>query len=170
MTANTRNPNGFGFVDVVGKGWEGHLNLFWKEQVLALVPPPIATEIRATLNAYRLEQLAPASGNEADLRPTLAYGVRGNRYLVKTTRGEIHNPPYDDQQIIELVDRAAPAPKADCSLLVSLVSRLSNELKTISSLGEPCSEKTGALIQEAESTLEAFKGAPARVETNAATH
>ncbi|HBO5516256.1 TPA: hypothetical protein L4559_005185 [Pseudomonas aeruginosa] len=160
LTANTRNPNGFGFVDVVGKGWEGHLNLFWKDQVLALVPPPIATEIRSTLTAFKLEQLGTENGDGGDLRPTLAYGVRGNRYLVKTTRGEIHNPPYDDQQIIELVDRAAPAPKADCSLLVSLVGRLTNELKAISSLGEPCSEKAGALIQEAESTLAAFRGAP----------
>lgn len=35
LTANTRNPNGFGFVDVVGKGWEGQLNYsgkikFWR--------------------------------------------------------------------------------------------------------------------------------------------
>ncbi|MEA8592284.1 hypothetical protein PZT57_26920 [Pseudomonas aeruginosa] len=159
MTANTRNPNGFGFVDIVGKGWEGHLNLFWKDQVLAMVPPPTATEIRATLKAYRLEQLEPASGNEADLRPTLAYGVRGNRYLVKTTRGEIHNPPYDDQQIIELVDRVAPVPANDCTVLVSLLSRLTNELKAINSLGEQYSEKVGELIREADATLEALSGA-----------
>lgn len=45
----TKNSEGFGFVDVVGKEWVGHINLFWKDFPLALVPPPIATEIRAAL-------------------------------------------------------------------------------------------------------------------------
>ncbi|NVL49865.1 hypothetical protein F2S72_08945 [Pseudomonas syringae pv. actinidiae] len=44
-----RNPDGFGFVDVCGEAWKGHINLFWKDFPLALVPPPLATEIRAAL-------------------------------------------------------------------------------------------------------------------------
>lgn len=44
-----KNPYGFGFVDVCGEAWKGHINLFWKDFPLALVPPPIATEIRAAL-------------------------------------------------------------------------------------------------------------------------
>ncbi|EPP9373532.1 hypothetical protein PZF67_005237 [Pseudomonas aeruginosa] len=49
-------------------------------------------------------------------------------------------------------------------------THITNELKGINTLGEQCSKKAVALIQEAESTLAAFQGAPARVETNAATH
>jgi len=46
---NGKNPDGFGFVDVRGEAWKGHINLFWKDFPLALVPPPIATEIRTAL-------------------------------------------------------------------------------------------------------------------------
>ncbi len=46
---NGINPEGFGFVDVHGDEWKGHINLFWKDFPLALVPPPIATEIRTAL-------------------------------------------------------------------------------------------------------------------------
>jgi len=43
------NPDGFGFVDVRGDEWKGYINFFWKDQCLALLPPPIATEIRAAI-------------------------------------------------------------------------------------------------------------------------
>ena len=46
---NGKNPDGFGFVDIRGEAWKGHINLFWKDFPLALVPPPIATEIRTAL-------------------------------------------------------------------------------------------------------------------------
>lgn len=44
-----KNAEGFGFVDVCGEAWKGHINLFWKDYPLALVPPPIAIEIRSAL-------------------------------------------------------------------------------------------------------------------------
>ncbi|HDS1721728.1 hypothetical protein NPS53_09460 [Pseudomonas putida] len=47
------NPDGFGFVDVCGEEWKGYINFFWKSQCLALLPPPIATEIRAAIISAR---------------------------------------------------------------------------------------------------------------------
>lgn len=44
-----RNPDGFGFVDVCGDEWKGYINFFWKDYCLALLPPPLATEIRAAI-------------------------------------------------------------------------------------------------------------------------
>lgn len=183
QTYNGPNPDGFGFVDVVGDEFKGFINLFWKDQVLALLPPPIATEIRAAiaigaapsataiastgfrwrhksaaqdaewnyvyhrapdsfelreceiqpivaLNDATLAQQPQEATSTFDHRQTVAYGVKGNRFMVKATRGEIHHP-YTDKQIIELVDRAAPAPAADCAKLLSLLSRVTNELKQL---------------------------------------
>ena len=61
-------PSGFNSVSVLGDDWKGFINLFWNDHVLALVPPPIATEIRAALDAgssepagfrFRLKSSAP---------------------------------------------------------------------------------------------------------------
>jgi len=43
--------SGFRFVDVVGDDWKGYINLFWGDQPLALVAPPMATAIRSEIVA-----------------------------------------------------------------------------------------------------------------------
>ena len=61
-------PSGFNSVSVIGDDWKGFINLCWNDHVLALVPPPIATEIREALDAgsnepagfrFRLKSSAP---------------------------------------------------------------------------------------------------------------
>lgn len=64
---NEKNPDGFGFTDVCGDAWKGYINLFWKDYPLALVPPPLATEIRAALI------LARQLGNEASAATLAAH-------------------------------------------------------------------------------------------------
>lgn len=61
------NPDGFGFVDVCGDDWVGHINLFWKDFPLSLVPPPIATEIRAAII------LARQNGDRAGVQAVAGY-------------------------------------------------------------------------------------------------
>jgi len=42
---------GFTYVDVVVVGYDGWINLFFEGEVLALVRPPISTQIKALLSA-----------------------------------------------------------------------------------------------------------------------
>lgn len=77
-----RNSDGFGFTDVRGQEWEGHINLFWKDYPLALVPPPLATEIRAALILAR--EVGDRTGAKAvdahlDRLPSPAPAVRPPR-------------------------------------------------------------------------------------------
>ncbi|PWD01969.1 MULTISPECIES: hypothetical protein [Pseudomonas] len=65
------NPDGFGFFDLLGDEWQGYINLFWKDFVLACVPPPLATEIRNALI------LARQNGDR-----TGALGVAGHMELL----------------------------------------------------------------------------------------
>ncbi|MDU4250512.1 hypothetical protein [Pseudomonas sp.] len=75
------------------------------------IPWEKAVEITAVATSMsseereRLLAMADTTTDQVpDSRPTLAYSVRGNRYLVTATRGEI-GEPYTDAQIIELVER-----------------------------------------------------------------
>lgn len=86
------NPDGFGFYDVLGDEWKGHINLFWKDFVLARLPPPLSTEIRAALilarqNGDRTGALGVAGHMDLLPKPTHAKTVKSrpvSRQLVVT--------------------------------------------------------------------------------------
>ncbi|WP_116892992.1 hypothetical protein [Pseudomonas savastanoi] len=86
------NPDGFGFFDLLGNEWKGYINLFWKDFVLACVPPPLATEIRTALilarqNGDQTGALGVAGHMELLPKPTHAKTVKtraASRQLVVT--------------------------------------------------------------------------------------
>lgn len=101
-----RNEDGFGFVDVIGDEWKGFINLFWKDFPLALLPPPMAGEVRESLvNQHRAKASAVSSPIPNEASENLAKALRsadwsgmsiGNKALIalaaKMLAGENDTP------------------------------------------------------------------------------
>lgn len=182
QTYNGPNPDGFGFVDVVGDEFKGFINLFWKDQVLALLPPPIATEIRAAIASGiegKVAAVVPAGHmlmsqelkeHVMHARSELTRQERSPWHVRQKLSQKLHDmlteaPKLEDVPATLLVDRAAPA--ADCAKLLSLLSRVTSELKQLNDnardeidddMADPEGETefcdaVAELIQDAENAL-----------------
>jgi len=44
------NKSGMNYVRIVTEGMTDHINLFWKDQIIALVPPPMSLQIALELH------------------------------------------------------------------------------------------------------------------------